>query len=152
MQAHLWHQCGCLAQGHPHIPDGEQCPQEASCIMSGLGSCRKVRLLNRYLEMLWRAYGCSPQIPPCSSSFPPSSCFTSFLGSPLKEVFTKLQPEGVAGASQGSSGSHRGQGFVAPRSWILVVPSRDAIKTHLRVAKEVGYNKREQLLPPGLLF
>lgn len=39
-----------------------------------------------------------------------------------------------------------------PRSWILVVPSRDAIKTHLRVAKEVGYNKREQLLPPGLLF
>lgn len=54
-----------------------------------------------------------PALPPPSLSPSLFLCYFLLMQSTEKS-FTELQPEGVAGACQGFSGSHRGQGCVAP--------------------------------------
>lgn len=115
IHAHLWHQCGCLAQRLPHIPDGEQRLQEAAICLAwaATAKCGYWIDIEKHCE---EPYGLSPYTPPCpSSSFSFSLPLSVLL--PCYAVHWKVIHRAPAwrgaGACQGFSGSYRGQGCVA---------------------------------------
>lgn len=129
IHAHLWHQCGCLAQGLPPIPDGEQRLQEAA-IRLAWAAAAKCGYWIDIQKHCGEPFGLSPYTPPCpSSSFLFSLPLSVLL--PSYAVHWKVIPwappwrgscwlSGVFWITQRPR-------LCSPHSWILV-PSRDVLR------------------------